>query len=146
MAKMLLRRRRYFVRSGFQLKYVGLILAVMFLGTLITGYTIYANSWLLLGDKLANVYPQGRLIAIFNAVNTRLAINMIFALAISFGIGVIASHKIAGPIYRMIAFLHSVTANDDYSKRLVLRKGDELMDLAEAINRLIVKLDSEKKT
>ncbi|GAI19633.1 unnamed protein product, partial [marine sediment metagenome] len=76
MEKAFRRRRRYLIRKGFQLKYVGLILGVMFLGAAISGYTIYHNAWLLLGEKLANVYPQGRLMHIFHSVNIRLALNL----------------------------------------------------------------------
>jgi len=61
------------------------------------------------------------------------------------GIGILASHRVAGPVYRMIKFLDDVTKGD-YSRRLVLRKKDELKDLAGAINRLVDKLESEKKS
>jgi len=137
------RRRRYLVRKGFQLRYVGLILAVALLSALISGYTVYHNSWILLGDKLANVYPQGELVSIFRSVNVKLAINLIFISILCVGLGIIASHRIAGPVYRMKVFLTGVISGD-YTKRLKLRKSDELTDLADVINRLVDKLESEK--
>jgi len=136
------RRRQYIVKKAFQLKYVGFILAVMFFGAVIAGYTIYYNLWALLGDKLANVYPQGRLVHIFRTVNLRLVINLIFVAMLCIGIGIVASHKIAGPIYRMINFVNSV-AEGNYKNRLKLRKKDELKDLAEAINKLVDKLEKK---
>ncbi len=139
------RRKHYIVRKKFQLKYVGLIVAAVLLSVLISGYTIYYNSWVLLGSKLANVYPQGMLMQIFRSVNTRLVVTMVFVTMLCAGIGILASHRIAGPVFHMIRFLGSVT-NGDYSKRLHLRKKDELQDLAEAINKLVDKLESEKKT
>ena len=45
--------------------------------------------------------------------------------------GILVSHRVAGPIYRMIKFLDDVTAGD-YSQKLVLRKHDELKDMADA--------------
>ncbi|MGB2705394.1 MAG: HAMP domain-containing protein [Candidatus Omnitrophota bacterium] len=138
------RRRRYIVKKEFQLKYVGLIVAVMLLSAVVSGYTIYYNSWVLLGSKLASVYPQGRLVQIFRSVNIRLLITMFFVTVLCVGIGILASHRIAGPVFRMIRFLGNVTSGD-YSQRLHLRKKDELKDLAEAINRLVDKLESEKK-
>ena len=138
------KRRRYIVKTEFQLKYIGLIVAVMLLSAAISGYTIYYNSWVLLGEKLANVYPQGMLVQIFRSVNMRLFITMIFVTMLCVGIGIIASHRIAGPVFRMIRFLGNVTGGD-YSQRLHLRKKDELKDLAEAINKLVDKLESEKK-
>lgn len=138
-------RRRLIIQKEFQLKYVGVILAVMFLSAVISGYTIYYNSWVLLGSKLANIYPQGRLVQIFKSVNIRLAVSMFFVAVLCVGVGIITSHRIAGPVYRMIRFLGSVT-NGDYSQRLRLRKKDELKDLAEAINKLVDKLENEKNT
>ena len=139
------RRRQYIVRPGFQLRYVGLILAIIFFTLAITGFTIYYNSWTMLGEKLANVYPQGRLMQIFKTVNARLALNIFFVAILCTAAAIVASHKIAGPVYRMIRFLDTVTSGD-YSQRLRLRKGDELTDLADAINRLVEKLDSDKKS
>ena len=137
------RRRRYIVKPAFQLRYVGLILAVMLLSAVIVGYTIYYNSWVLLGSKLASVYPQGRLVQIFRSVNVRLAINMVFVGVLCAGIGILASHRIAGPIQRMKKFLDDMTGGD-YSRRLKLRKHDELKDVAGAMNRLAEKLEREK--
>ena len=139
------RRTRYLVKKKFQLKYVGLILAVMFGGALITGFTIYYNSWVLLGDKLANVYPQGMLLHIFRSVNIKLAVNLILVAIFCTALGIMASHRIAGPIDRMVNFVEYV-AKGDYKKRLTLRKGDELKELATAINRLVDKLEKEKKS
>ena len=136
------RRRRYFIRTKFQLKYIVLILAVALTSAIISGYTIYYNSWVLLGHKLANVYPQGRLIEIFRSVNTKLAINLFFVLILCVTAGLLASHKIAGPLFRIIRFLGTVTKGD-YSQRVTLRKGDELQDLADAVNKLVEKLDKE---
>lgn len=139
------RRRQFFIKKEFQLRYIGLILAVMLFGAAVSGYTIYYNSWMLLGSKLANVYPQGRLVNIFNMVNIRLAISMFFVAMLCIGVGILASHRIAGPVYRMIKFLEELTKGD-YTKRVILRKTDELQDLAAAINKLVEKLESEKKS
>lgn len=138
------KRKRIFISKKFQIKYTGLILLSVFLSAVIVGYTIYYNSWMLLGEKLANVYPQGRLVQIFKIVNIRIAVSMVFLSLFCVIIGIMASHKIAGPVYRMIQFLDNLSGGD-YRQRLKLRKGDELQDLADAINRLIDKLEGEKK-
>jgi len=139
------KRTQYIVKKGFQLRYIGLIIAVMLFSTLIVGYTIYYNAWTLLGSKLANVYPQGRLVSIFNTVNLKLFINLVFVAMLCGGIGIIASHRIAGPIDRMVRFMDAV-ANGDYSRRLKLREKDELQDLADTINKLVDRLEKEKKS
>ena len=142
MQKTQYKRTQYIVRKGFQLKYIGLILAVVLVSSFIVGYTIYYNSWVLLGESLAKVYPQGRLAAIFHSVNLKIALNVFFVTMLCIGIGIITSHKIAGPIYRIITFVNGLTKGD-YKQRLHLRKGDDLQDLADALNKLTEKLEKE---
>jgi len=142
MQKTKYRRTQYIVRKGFQLKYIGLILAVVLISSFIVGYTIYYNSWVLLGNSLANVYPQGRLAAIFHSVNIKLVINIFFVTILCIGIGIITSHQIAGPIYRIIIFVNGLTKGD-CARRLHLRKGDDLQDLADALNKLAEKMEKK---
>jgi signal transduction histidine kinase len=90
---------------------------------------------LLLGDKLANVYPQGRLISIVNTVNIRILLSLVLITPLVVVIGIYASHKIAGPIYRIEKYL-SAMAGGDLSIPLTLRKNDELVSLANGINNV----------
>ena len=99
------RRKRYIVAARFQLKYIGLILMLVFLTGLLCSYVVYYTMMLGMGDKLANVYPQGRLISIVRDVNLRLFLSLIFVAPLVVTIGIFASHKIAGPIYRIEKFL-----------------------------------------
>lgn len=128
-------RTQYFVAKQFQLKYIGIILALMFLTAIICSYVVYYTSMMLLGEKLANVYPQGRLMEIINTVNIRMLLAVLLMAPIVAIIGVYLSHKIAGPIGRMEKFLDTM-ASGDFKARIALRKGDELTKLAAAMNRL----------
>ena len=140
MEKTRYKRKQYIVRKEFQLKFIGLILGVVLLSSFIVGYTIYYNSWVMLGGKLANVYPQGRLADIFRTVNIKILINVIFVTMLCMGIGIVTSHKIAGPIFRIKAFVMGLAAGN-YSSRIRLRRGDDLQDLAEELNKLAEKLE-----
>jgi len=145
MVKRSYRRRHLIVRKKFQLRYAALIFSAILLSALVSGFTIYQNLWLLLGEKLSNVYPQGRLVEIFRSVNIRLTVNIVLVSVACIGISIVTSHKIAGPVYRIIRFLKDITETNNYTQRITLRKKDELKDLAEAINKLVDKLDKEKK-
>jgi methyl-accepting chemotaxis protein len=129
------KRRQYLVAKKFQLRYVGWILLFMFLTAVLCSYIIYYTTMVLLGEKLANVYPQGRLLSIVHTVNFRILMSFLVASPLVIVIGIYLSHKIAGPIYRMERFLDNMAAGD-FSSRIVLRLGDELMTLADAMNRL----------
>ncbi|MDP2929463.1 MAG: methyl-accepting chemotaxis protein [Candidatus Omnitrophota bacterium] len=130
------RRKQYFVAKKFQLKYVGVILLLVFLTAIMCSYVIYYTMMLTMGDKLANVYPQGRLIAIVNMVNFRILFVMLLLAPIIVITGIYASHKIAGPLYRIERFFESV-AGGDFSMPIILRKNDELKSLTDGINKVV---------
>jgi len=129
------KRKQYLIHKKFQLKYVGLILALMILTAALCSYVVYYTSMISLGEKLANVYPQGRLVSIVKIVNFRIMLSVLLITPLVVLTGIFLSHKIAGPIYRMESFLKSMSAGD-LTGRIVLRKGDELNNLAEGINSL----------
>ena len=49
---------------------------------------------------------------IFKTVNLRLTVNLVFIAIICVGIGIIASHRIAGPVDRMIKFLKELSISE----------------------------------
>lgn len=136
------RRKQYLVAKKFQLKYIGLILLLVFLTVAMCSYVIYYTMMLTMGDKLANVYPQGRLMSIVNMVNFRILLSMLLMAPLIVIIGIFASHKIAGPIFRIEKFLGAM-ADGDFSSPVSLRRNDELISLANGINRVV---DSVKAT
>jgi len=129
-------RKRYLVAKRFQLKYVGMILAMVFLTAIMCSYLIYYNMMVTMGDMLANIYPQGRLMSIVNTVNIRILASMLLAVPLITIIGIYASHRIAGPIDRIEQFLGSM-AGGDFSQILALRKKDELIHLVTGINGVV---------
>ncbi|MCX5715654.1 MAG: methyl-accepting chemotaxis protein [Candidatus Omnitrophica bacterium] len=142
--KPIFRRKRYLIKTGFQLKYSGLIIAFMFLVAALTGYTVYYTGWLLMGEKLANVYPQGRLLAIMRTINITLLLRLIFIAPLVVFVSIILSHRIAGPLYRIEKYISAV-AKGDFSEKLTLRKKDELKDLAFMINEMTEDLRARVK-
>lgn len=129
------KRTKYLVSTKLQLRYVGIILLLMLVTALICSYIIYYTVMVLMGEKLSNVYPQGRLIAIINTVNLRILFSLLLITPMVTVIGIYLSHKIAGPIYRIEKFLGDMAAGN-FASRIVLRKGDELMSVADKINVL----------
>ena len=130
------RRTQYFVAKKFQLRYVGVILLLVSLTAIVCSYVIYYTMMLTMGDKLANVYPQGRLTAIVNMVNFRILFAMLLIAPVIVMIGIYASHKIAGPLYRIERFFESM-AGGDFSMPITLRKNDELRSLTDGINKVV---------
>ncbi len=130
------KRTQYLVAKKFQLKYVGLILLLVFATAALCAYIVYYTSMLLMGEKLANVYPQGRLVSIVKIINFRIFLSLILVTPLVAMIGIFLSHRIAGPIYRMEKFLVNA-ASGDLNSHIILRAKDELISLANGINLLI---------
>jgi len=140
----LFRRRQYFVAKKFQVKFAWMIVLFMVAVAFFSSLTMYYYIWVLLGEKLANVYPQGRLVGILRTANFALLIRLALISPLVFLLAIVLSHRIAGPIYRIRTTLDEVLKGD-YSKRLFLRKTDELKDVADRINGLIELLDAKEK-
>ncbi|MFH1878142.1 MAG: hypothetical protein ABH883_04985 [Candidatus Omnitrophota bacterium] len=137
------KRTQLLVSRKFQIKYIALILLFMFSVAIVTGYTVYVTTWIMFGEKLAAVYPQGLLMDIVNKVNLVLLMRLIFLCPVVILVGLILSHRIAGPIFSIQRFLRMVTEGN-YDIRLRLREKDELKEIASAANKLAGKLQAEK--
>lgn len=138
--KPIFRRRRYIIKKALQFRYIGIIFVLALLASIVTGYTVFATGWTILGEKLANVYPQGRLIYIFRTVNLILIRNLLLISPLIFIMGLLFSHKIAGPVYRIEKTIDEI-AKGNLALKIKLRKGDELRDLADIINIMIGNLN-----
>jgi len=134
-------RRTYLIKRALQIRYIGIIFALALLASIVTGYTVFATGWTLLGEKLANVYPQGRLLSVFRVTNLTLIRNLLFVSPFIFILALLLSHRIAGPLYRVEKAIHEISKGVLPAK-IKLRKGDDLVDLADAINVLIESLGS----
>lgn len=135
MAKVKHRRKKYLILVRFQLKYILYILFFLYVGAAVAGYTVYWTTWVTLGEKLANVYPRGRLVYIFHAANVALLFRIALITPVFIVLGVFLSHRIAGPIYRIGTYIDTLIKGD-YSMGLSLRKKDELKGLALKMSEL----------
>jgi len=133
--KPFVKRKQYVISGKFQFKYAAILIVFMFLIAWLAGYTVYYTAFSLLGEKLANVYPQGRLVAIFKTTNLILLMRMSLLIPFVIITSVFLSHRIAGPVFRMERYLGEI-ALGDFSSVLKLRKRDEFKNLAEAINKM----------
>jgi len=135
MPRPIFRRRKYIIQRGLQFRYIGLVFGLALIVSIVTGWTVFATGWYFLGEKLASVYPQGRLIYVLRATNLALIRNLLLVSPLIFILGLLFSHRIAGPVYRISKTLEEITKGN-LGLKIKLRKGDELVDLADMINNL----------
>jgi len=140
MPRPVLRRRQYIIKKGLQFRYIGLVFGLALIASLVTGWTVFATGWHFLGEKLASVYPQGRLIYVLRATNLALLRNLLFISPLIFILGLLFSHRIAGPVYRIEKTLGDISKGN-LGLKIRLREGDELVDLAYMINNLVEKFN-----
>lgn len=135
MPRSVLRRRQYIIKKGLQFRYIGLVFGLALIASLVTGWTVFATGWYFLGEKLASVYPQGRLVYVLKATNLALIRNLLLVSPLIFILGLLFSHRIAGPVYRIEKTLADISKGN-LGMKIRLREGDELVDLADMINSL----------
>ncbi|MBU1912543.1 MAG: hypothetical protein KKB22_03310 [Candidatus Omnitrophica bacterium] len=135
MPRPIFRRRKYIIQRGLQFRYIGLVFGLALIASIVTGWTVFVTGWYFLGEKLASVYPQGRLIYILKATNLALIRNLLLVSPLIFILGLLFSHRIAGPVYRISKTLEEITRGN-LGLKIKLREGDELIDLADMINNL----------
>lgn len=132
------RRINYLVKSGLQLKYVAYTALLMVAIVLISSYLSYQTAYSALSSTLQSVYPQSHLQKLLQEVNMLFVGRMLLILPAIVLCVVLISHRIAGPIYRIRRTLKAL-ARGEFGDPVVLRKRDELKDLANDVNELAAK-------
>lgn len=129
-------RKTYLIKRSFQFRYVFIVLSFILLTAAVSGIATYLAVFPYLSEKLANVYPQGRLIALLRGANIKALLSTIIIIPFAVWISVILSHRVAGPWYRLEMILRDL-ADGDLSHDIQLRKNDELQSLAFLLNSVV---------
>ena len=89
-------------------------------------------------------YVAANLVPVINKINMILLFGLppIFLLLLLWG--VILSHRFAGPLQRLKKDIDSISKSGDYSKRIRVRKHDDIRSLADSLNRLLDKVSEGK--
>lgn len=131
------RRRTYLIKTGLQLRYMGLIVVTMLAISAVTGWIIYYFSWSAIADTPD--LDLAKVAQIFEDVNWRLLQFMAGMMLVISAVSIFVSHKIAGPVFRFEQ-MTKVVANGDLTQEIHLRTGDELRELEIDFNKMIVSL------
>ena len=127
------KRHTYLIKTGLQLRYMGILIACMLTVSISVGWIIYHTSW----NQIINTpdLSLDKLYLIFETVNSQLVwwiLAFVFIIAL---ISIFVSHKIAGPVYRLEESTKLI-ASGDLTHKVHLRHGDELGDLQDAFNEM----------
>ncbi len=137
-----LKRRNFLVDKKFQFRFLGsviiLTIFIMLLSAVITYYILYEQM-----QKFLTTIPVDVLYSVASVICLTSLSVLLILLPLVILLGIFMSHKIAGPIMRMEKLLEDV-GDGNLNIHIKLRKGDELISLANAINRMVDKLKSRQ--
>ena len=129
-------RKYFFVQKRLQSKYILVAVVCSLLAALLTG-GMYALYWsiankVIIGENpdMWNTYREA------NVVAGCILVLWLVLVAIA---TLITSNKIFGPLGRIQSYIKRV-GKGNFEERIILRKGDDLMPLADALNEMVENL------
>ncbi len=135
------RRRQLVIHPKFQYRLSGLLVVIILL------YSVLYGSWTVVyinesADFAAKYYRAKQLDARAELVEkdrqyqtTFLILTMALVALVSSALGILLSHRIAGPIYHLCKALNQISAGD-FSYKLYLRKHDFFSEVADTYNTM----------
>ncbi len=129
-------RKRILIGRKLQFKYVSVILFSVLVSCALIVLTVNFSCWSLLAEKNANDQTVAVIGNILHNLNILLLFELPIILVIAGLIGIVISHKIAGPVYRLQKVAQDVSRGD-LTSNVNLRKDDELKNLSDAFNSVI---------
>lgn len=135
-----MRPRVSFLKHPLQVKYLLIVLLAILLPTLLVGYCLYHVVFTLLANQMA--FPEAiasNLTPVVERMNRILIISLPILVLTLAWLGLVVSHRFAGPIERMETDLDKILSGD-LRHRMRVRKNDDLAGIAEKINQLVAKI------
>jgi sensor histidine kinase YesM len=139
------RRTHYLTDWSLQLPYLLLNLFALTIFFVMAIFVTYYAGWAPLVEKLSQVYPQGRLVEILERIYLRLTLGFLCLLPVALGLTLFLSHRVAGPLVRIKRYLRLMAKGEFDLAPLVLRRYDELKDVAELLNEIADKMNVRVK-
>ena len=135
-------RKQLLVNKLYQVPFASRIVLLMF--ALTSGSFVLAMG--VLWHHLHNTELQARYYVIAGLMGCAitLLIELILMIPILYYYGLRQSHRIVGPVKRIMTALDGI-GKGDYSQRLSIRSGDVLEDVAGAINRMTEQLEQRRR-
>ena len=134
-------RRMYLVDRQYQMRFITRLAMMIFAVAGLSSLIAMAVLWHAMEQPELSGYTY--VAAAFVGIGLTLLIELLIALPLAYYLGLRQSHKVVGPIGRIIRMLDAI-GSGDFSQRITLRPGDVLIDLAKAINRMAENLQKRR--
>ena len=127
------RRRKWVVNRPLQFRFVKAMLLVLCLMAVAGLSAIYVSIWVTVSSFELSHDPV--IVSLLSTVSWTIALALLLMAPAVICLGILLTHKVAGPLVRIHAALTQM-ANGNFDVHMTLRKGDELIELAETVNYL----------
>lgn len=134
-------RREYYIYPDIQFKYIRLVILLMALVTILILYTVDQTSYGILARKLSIICPEENMRGVYSLFNSTLVLRLLVMVSVVIVTTIYLSHRVAGPVFRIERELREMS-HGDFTRRIVLRKNDDLKKLAAELNRLISRVEN----
>lgn len=135
-------RNFFMIQNRLEMRYLRLLVLSLVFPTLIVGGCLYYLIFYLLAEQIG--IPEAvidQLSPVVQKVNIFLIISIPILFFISISVGIFLSRRLAGPIERLEKELDEIVKGSLTSRRLQLRKGDELRPMIDSVNILLDRID-----
>lgn len=139
-------RTKYLTGSSIQMMYLRLLMISIIVPLIFVAGCLYYIMFKLMAVQLGiPEYIAYNLTPVMYKINIILLIGSPLLLVILLVLGIVVSHRFAGPLERLEAELKKITEKGDYKHRIHLRKNDDVRPIADAINKLLDKLEGKHR-
>ncbi len=131
------KRKIFIVNKKYQFRYLFIIISTMLISVASVYFTTFYVIWSKVIDEFFFVPEASKKLAeIFVQTSQLLVIPILLLAAIFTVAGIILSHKVAGPIFRVERVAQELSKGN-LDVKVKFRKGDELHELADSLNAMI---------
>lgn len=139
------KRSIYLINKKFQFKYVFIILFIMFTAIFTISFVTFYVIWTNVINEFFFIQDASKKLGDIYLKTTELLIIPLLILAFVFSIiGILYSHKIAGPLYRVQKICEEI-GKGNLNINVKFRKGDEFHEVADSLNKVIHSLKNMVK-
>ncbi|MFA5145989.1 MAG: HAMP domain-containing protein [Candidatus Omnitrophota bacterium] len=139
-------RVKFFTGGPVQLRYLFLLMVSMIVPVLFVGGCLYYLIFNVMAEQLGiPEYIAYNLFPVIQKINFVLLIGVppLFLILMIWGIAM--SHRFVGPMERLEREIRRISDSGDFSKRIRVRRRDDVRPVAEALNKLLDKIEGSAK-